>query len=87
MMVDPSATTLDGLLESFSRCIDADSSRRLAAFNISAEAQARVDELAEKANEGALTETERGEYEAFISAADFISILKLKVLRRLTATG
>jgi hypothetical protein len=86
-MVDPSATTLDGLLESFSRCIDADSARRLAELHVSPEAQARVDELAEKANEGALTETERGEDEALINAADFIAILRLKALRSLTATG
>jgi hypothetical protein len=86
-VVDPSAATLDGLLESFSRCIGADSSRRLAEFHISAETQARVDELAEKANEGALTDVERGEYEAFINAADFIAVLRLKALRRLTATG
>jgi hypothetical protein len=86
-MEDASPASLDGLLESFSRCIDADSARRLAEFHISAEAQARVDELAEKANEGTLTETERGEYEGFINAADFIAIVKLKALRRLTAIG
>jgi hypothetical protein len=45
--------------------------------------QARVDFLAERANEGALSDEERTEYEAFINAADFISILKLKARRHL----
>jgi len=39
--------------------------------------------LAERANEGLLSDDERAEYEAFINAADFISILKLKARRNL----
>ena len=34
--------------------------------------------LAELANEGRPSETERSEYEALINAADFVSVLKLK---------
>ncbi len=34
--------------------------------------------LAERINEGTLTDPERAEYETLINAADFISILKLK---------
>jgi hypothetical protein len=37
---------------------------------------ARVDFLAERSDEGALSDEERTEYEAFINAADFISIFK-----------
>ena len=40
-----------------------------------------VDVLAEKANEGLLSEPERAEYEAYINTDDFISILKLKAKR------
>lgn len=43
--------------------------------------QARIDILAERANDGILSDDERMEYEALVSAADFISILKLKVRR------
>ena len=39
--------------------------------------------MAERANEGLLTDEERAEYEAFINTADFISILKLKARRHL----
>jgi hypothetical protein len=40
--------------------------------------QSRIDALAERANNGDLSEDERAEHEAFISAGGFISILKLK---------
>lgn len=45
--------------------------------------QERIDTLGERANEGSLSLEERGEYEALVNAADFISILKLKAKRHL----
>jgi len=36
----------------------------------------RIDALAERANEGILSEIERSEHEALVNVADFISILK-----------
>ncbi len=39
--------------------------------------------LAERANEGLLTDEERDEYEAFINASDLIAILQLKAMRAL----
>lgn len=77
------ATPLDGLLEPFSRCLDAESARRVAEFRVDPAVQARIDVLAERANNGVLSDDERAEYEAFINAADFISILKLKAGRQL----
>jgi hypothetical protein len=66
-----------------SRCLDAESVRRIAEFRVDLEVQASIDLLAEKANEGQLSEDERSEYEAAINAVDFVSILYLKALRRL----
>ena len=74
---------LDSLLDPLSRCFDVESARRLVNFQIDALVQKRMDELAERANEGALTDGERSEYEALINAADFISILKLKAREHL----
>jgi hypothetical protein len=74
---------LDGLLEPLSRCLDAESARRVVDFRIDAPVQERIDRLAERANEGILTDSERSEYEALINAADFISILKLKAREHL----
>jgi hypothetical protein len=76
-------TALDGLLDPLSRCLDTESARRVAEFRIDPSVEARIDALAERANDGVLSEEERAEYEAFISVADFISILKLKARRHL----
>jgi hypothetical protein len=72
------ATVLDQFLDPLSRCLDAESARRIVALGVSAPVQERIDSLAEQANEGSLSDEERAEYEALINAADFISILKLK---------
>jgi hypothetical protein len=80
-------TALDGLLEPLSRCLDAESARRVVELRVEPAVQARVDYLAEKANEGTLDDDERSEYEAFIDAADVIAILKLKARRRLERSG
>jgi hypothetical protein len=55
-------------------------------FQIAAPVQARIEELAELANEGMIGDRERAEYEAFINAADFISILQLKARVQLDST-
>ena len=74
---------LDSLLDPLSRCLDAGSARRVAAFTVATNVQQRVDVLAERANEGLLSVEERAEYEALVNASDFIAILKLKALRNL----
>ena len=76
-------SVLDGLLEPLSRCLDADSARRVVELRVAPPIQERIDTLAELANEGQLTDDERAEYEALINAADFISILKRKALQNL----
>lgn len=83
-MSDGSASgVLDGLLESLSRCLDAESARRVADFRLNPHVQERVDVLAERANEGLLTPEERDEYEAFVNTSDLIAILQLKAMRAL----
>jgi len=77
------ATGLDGLLDPLSRCLDAESARRLVEFRVDLPVQERIDTLAERANDGKLSSDEQTEYEALINAADFISILKLKARRHL----
>lgn len=76
-------TALDGLLGPLSRCLNAESARRVTELRIDSAVQSRIDALAERANNGVLTEEERAEYEAYINAGDFISILKLKARRHL----
>ena len=81
------ASGLEDLMEPLSRCLDAESARRVVELQIAAAVQRRIDDLAEHANEGALTDEERSEYEALINAADFISILKLKARQQLDSNS
>jgi hypothetical protein len=64
-------------LEPLSRCLDTEWARRIVDLHDRA-VQERIDALAEPANEGTLSDTERSDSEALINAAYFISILKLK---------
>jgi hypothetical protein len=80
------AIGLDGLLEPLSRCLDIASARRVVDLQVAQPVQERIDALAERANEGALSDGERSEYEALINAADFISILKLKARQYLDSS-
>jgi hypothetical protein len=77
------ASPLDSLLDTFSRCLDAESARRVTEFRLDPDVQARIGVLAERANDGLLSEDERAEYESLVNAADLISILKLKASRQL----
>jgi len=81
------ATVLDGILDPLCRCLDSESAQRVTEFRFDPAVQARVDTLAERANEGMLGDDERAEYESFIAAADFIAILKLKARRQLRLSG
>ncbi len=80
-----STTALDGLLDPLASSLDPSALRQIIEFRISSEVQARVDYLANRANNGELTPDEDAEYEALIDGADLITILKLKAQRVLAA--
>ena len=76
-------TVLDEVLEPIARCFTPDVARQVAALRAAPTLQARLDELASKANEGELTGQEREQYEAYVEAIDVISILQTKARRML----
>lgn len=86
-MATTNASVWDRALEPFTRCLDAESARRLAEFRFDAAVETRVHELAERANWGLLSDEERREYEAFIELGNLISILQLKIKRQLHSNG
>jgi hypothetical protein len=75
----------DCLLESAARCLDMNSVRALGELQLDEAARARLDVLAQKANEGQLAPEEAREYERFIDVSDIISTLRLKVERQVGA--
>ena len=70
-----------------SRCFGLETARALVGLQVDRRTQARVEELAEKCDEGQLTEEERNEYEAYVQASTLIGILQAKARRLLTETG
>jgi hypothetical protein len=69
---------LDKMLEPVTRCLTPAVAKRITELRADPVTQARIDELAAKCNEGALTEAERREYGAYIDAIDLIGILQVK---------
>jgi len=76
-------TTLDRLMEPIVRTFTPEVARALIQFRADPELQARMDELAEKCNEGRLTSEEREEYETNVRFANYLAILQAKARRRL----
>ena len=81
---DTAATTMmDGLFEHLSRCIRGEGERELLALRADADTQARIDQLAVRCGEGALSAEERLEYERYVRLINFIAILQAKVRGRM----
>ncbi len=78
---------MDKMLEQLSDCLNAEAAQRIVGLRIDPEIHARVEVLADKANEGLLSEDERDEYKTYIEMADLIAILKLKAQGLVPSNG
>ena len=74
---------LDRVLDPITDCLTPEVAAQLVALRADAETQARVDELADKANEGNLSEEERAEYDRYRDAFHFVTILQAKARKLL----
>ncbi len=75
---------VDRLLDPLSRCIRGEGERELLNLHADTELQARIDELADKCDEGLLTPEERTEYETYVRFGNFVAILQAKARLRRT---
>jgi hypothetical protein len=78
---------MDRVLDPLASALNREAARSILDIRIDPEVQARVDVLAELANEGNLSPEERDEYLSYVEAADLLAIFKLKARRHLEATG
>ena len=76
-------TTLDRLVEPLVRTFTPEVARSLIQLRADPELQARMDELAEKCNQGRLTLEEREEYETSIRFANYLAIIQAKARKLL----
>jgi hypothetical protein len=71
------------LLAPFADCFSPEGAAKIADLKAEPEVQARIDYLAERANEGLLTDDERDEYDGYLSAIDVIAVLQAKARAQL----
>jgi len=67
---------LDQVLDPVADCLTPEVARRILSVALEPKRQLRIDELAQKANEGTLTDEERREYSDYVEAMDVVGILK-----------
>ena len=82
------SSALSRFLDPVTSLLTPEVARRIVDFRADEKTQERLDELAQKSNEGLLTSEERTEYEGYVRAIDLITILQLKartLLERETA--
>lgn len=74
---------MSDLLDQVTNCFTSPVATRIAALQLDAPTQERVDELARKCNEGELSDSERAEHEAYVEAMDTIALLQAKARARI----
>jgi hypothetical protein len=78
---------LDDLIAPFAECLDSESLQRFSEVVMRPAVQEQIALLAERANQGLLSDEERSSYEAAINVADVMAILRLKARQRLVASN
>ena len=81
-----STTILDRLIEPFAECMTPEAATKIAAIRADEETQQHVDELADKANQGTLTEEDRSEYQRILAAFHFVTVMQARARRLLKAS-
>ena len=76
---------LDKMLEPVARCLTPAVAEQIVGLRADRATQARIDELAAKSNDDALTEAELREYGAYVEAIDLVGILQAKARARLAS--
>jgi hypothetical protein len=66
------------LVDDIVAALTPEAARVIARWRASAATQSRIDDLADKCNEGRLTPEERSEYESAVKAANLVSILQAR---------
>jgi len=76
--MNPESSVIDRLIDPVGQCLTLEVAQRIASLQADDKLQARVDELADKANAGTLTDDERSQYEQYVSFSQFVTLLQIK---------
>jgi uncharacterized protein YnzC (UPF0291/DUF896 family) len=72
------AIHLDRFLEPLADCLSPDVAAKVANLRADQTMQNRINYLADRANEGSLTDAEREEYDGYLHAIDVLTVLQAK---------
>jgi hypothetical protein len=76
---------LEQVLDPFVDCLTPEAARKIVALRAEPAVQMRLDQLADRANEGLLTSEERLEYEKFRATFHMVTLLQSKARQILNA--
>jgi len=71
------------MLDLAAGCFDAPTLKALARLRLGGKLAARVNKLADKANEGQLNPREREEYQSYIAASELLALIQLRARLKL----
>ena len=74
--IDHATVGLIKILDPVAQCFTPEVAKRVAELRADPAVQARIEELAEKCNEGTITPEEMAEYDAYIQAMDVVAVLQ-----------
>lgn len=86
MIQAQASNVLDRLLAPLGRSLPPEFAKELVELRAAPDVQERIDDLAEKCNEGTLTDDERAEYEDYVQAIHLIGVLQAKARSVLAAS-
>ncbi len=75
-MLATDSQVIDRVLDPVRDCLTPDVARRIAELRAESSTQARLAQLADKSSDGAITDEEAAEYDAYLVAINFRGILK-----------
>ncbi len=76
--IDDATVGLAKILDPIAECFTPEVAKQIVALRTDPDVQARIEELAEKCNEGMITPEETAEYDAYIRAMDMVAVLQKK---------
>jgi hypothetical protein len=76
--LDDVTASLAKILDPVAQCFTPEVAKRVAELRADPAVQARIEELAEKCNEGTITPEEMAEYDSYMQAMDVVAVLQKK---------
>lgn len=83
MGIEHSRLLLEKILDPVSRCLTRQGARKLVKLRADPQLQERLDVLATKCDEGRLSDSEKAEYESYVRAIQFVTVMQSRARRLL----